>query len=40
MAARSEEELTGNEMAVLKRGEEQISKGDFVWWRDVKRTNV
>ena len=34
------EELAENEMAILKRGEQQINKGDFVWWRDVKRTDV
>lgn len=34
------EELTEKELAILRRGERQISQGDFVWWRDVKRTNV
>ena len=34
------EELTDKEMAILRRGEKQIRKGDFVWWQDVKRTNV
>ena len=34
------EELTEKELAILNRGEEQVNRGDFVWWRDVKRTNV
>ncbi len=34
------EELTDKELAILKRGEQQVRKGDFVWWHDVKRTNV
>jgi hypothetical protein len=34
------EELTETELAILNRGEQQINQGDFVWWRDVKRTNV
>lgn len=34
------EELTDKELAILHRGEQQIREGDFVWWRDVKRTNV
>ena len=34
------EELTNKELAILRRGEQQIRKGDFVWWRDVKRTKV
>jgi len=34
------DELTEKELAILRRGEEQIRKGEFVWWRDVKRTNV
>jgi hypothetical protein len=34
------EELTDKELAILQRGEQQIRNGDFVWWRDVKRTNV
>jgi len=34
------EELTDKELAILRRGEQQIRKGDFVWWRDVKRTIV
>ena len=32
------EELTDKELAILNRGERQIREGDFVWWRDVKRT--
>mgnify|MGYP001586762034 CR=1 FL=1 len=35
-----EEQLTEKEIAILHRGERQIQKGDFVWWRDVKRTKV
>jgi hypothetical protein len=34
------EELTDKELAILQRGEQQIREGDFVWWRDVKRTDV
>jgi agmatine/peptidylarginine deiminase len=34
------EELTDKELAILHRGEKQIREGDFVWWRDVRRTNV
>ena len=34
------EELTDKELAILRRGERQIREGDFVWWRDVKRTDV
>lgn len=34
------EELTEKELAILRRGEKQISEGAFVWWRDVKRTDV
>ncbi len=34
------EELTAKELAILRRGEKQIREGEFVWWRDVKRTNV
>jgi hypothetical protein len=34
------EELTETELAILNRGEQQIKKGDFVWWRDVKRTMI
>ncbi len=37
---KDQEELTDKELAILHRGEQQISKGDFVWWRDVKRTKV
>lgn len=35
-----EEEFTDKELAILHRGEQQIREGDFVWWRDVKRTKV
>ena len=34
------EQLTDKELAILRRGEKQIRKGDFVWWRDVKRSDV
>jgi hypothetical protein len=34
------EELTDKELAILNKGKEQVTKGDFVWWRDVKRTKV
>ena len=34
------EELTDKELAILHKGERQIRGGDFVWWRDVKRTEV
>jgi hypothetical protein len=34
------EELTEKELAILQRGEKQVNNGDFVWWRDVKRTNI
>lgn len=37
---REQEELTDKELAILRRGEQQIRKGDFVWWRDVKRTDI
>ena len=32
------DEMTDRELAILHRGERQIREGDFVWWRDVKRT--
>ena len=35
-----ESEFTEDELNILRRGEKQIRKGDFVWWRDVKRTNI
>jgi len=34
------EELGDKELAILNRGEKQVRDGDFVWWRDVKRTDV
>ena len=34
------EELTDKELAMLHRGEQQVRNGDFVWWRDVKRTHI
>ncbi len=35
-----EEHQTEKELAILLKGEKQIRRGDFVWWRDVKRTKV
>ena len=34
------DQLTEKELATLRRGESQIREGDFVWWRDVRRTHV
>lgn len=34
------DEITEKELAILRKGERQIRDGDFVWWRDVKRTRV
>jgi hypothetical protein len=34
------EDLTDKELALLRKGEKQIRDGEFVWWRDVKRTDV
>jgi hypothetical protein len=34
------EELTVAELKILRKGEEQVHNGDFVWWRDVKRTDI
>jgi hypothetical protein len=34
------DEFTDKEIAILHRGDKQISEGNFVWWRDVKRTSV
>jgi hypothetical protein len=34
------EEFTEEELALLWEGEEQFKKGEFTWWRDVKRTAV
>ena len=28
------------EKSLLLKGEKQIYEGDFVWWRDIKRTDV
>ena len=33
-------EFTDKELAILNRGEKQICDGEFVWWRDVKRTEL
>ncbi|MBI2917001.1 MAG: hypothetical protein HYY01_03320 [Chloroflexi bacterium] len=35
-----EEQFTEEERTILCRGESQVSEGNFVWWRDVKRTKV
>ena len=35
-----EDELTEQELALLRRGEEQFESGEYTWWRDVKRTEV
>jgi len=35
-----EEQFTEDELAILRKGESQVREGDFVWWRDVKRTKV
>ena len=35
-----EEVFTDKDLAILHRGEQQIRKGETVWWRDVKRTKV
>ena len=34
------EELTESDLAILRKGEQQVRNGDFVWWRDVRRTTV
>jgi hypothetical protein len=34
------DELSEKELAILQRGEKQIRDGEFVWWRDVKRTGI
>ena len=34
------EDLTDKELVILRKGGQQIREGDFVWWRDVKRTDV
>jgi hypothetical protein len=33
-------EFTDKELATLNKGEKQIREGEFVWWRDVKRTQL
>ena len=35
-----EDELTEQEVALLRRGEEQFESGEYTWWQDVKRTEV
>jgi hypothetical protein len=34
------DELSDKELAILQKGEKQIRAGEFVWWRDVKRTDI
>jgi hypothetical protein len=34
------DELSEKELAILQKGEKQIRDGEFVWWRDVKRTDI
>lgn len=34
------QEFTEKELAIMHKGERQIKEGDFVLWRDVKRTDV
>jgi hypothetical protein len=34
------EELTEAELKILRKGEQQVRNGDFVWWRDVKLTDI
>ena len=34
------EAFTDKELEILHKGEQQIRKGESVWWRDVKRTKV
>ncbi len=35
-----EEQFSDEELAILRRGERQVRKGDVVWWRDVRRTKL
>ena len=35
-----EDELSEEEIALLRRGEEQFEEGEYVWWRNVNRTAV
>jgi len=34
------EKLGDRDLAILSRGERQVRDGDFVWCRDVKRTDA
>jgi rubrerythrin len=34
------DELTEQELALLHQGEQQFEKGEYAWWRDVKRTEL
>ncbi|MCL6447285.1 MAG: hypothetical protein K6U04_03915 [Armatimonadetes bacterium] len=35
-----DEELSLQEKEMIRASEEEYSKGEYVWWRDVKRTIV
>ena len=35
-----DEELSFQEKEMIRASEEEYSKGEYVWWRDVKRTIV
>lgn len=35
-----DEELSFQEKEMIRASEEEYSKGEYVWWRDVKRTSV
>jgi hypothetical protein len=34
------EKLTKQELTLLRKGKKQVIEGDFVFWRDVKRTSA
>ncbi len=36
----SGETLSEKELSVLRKGEQQIRDGEFVWWRDIKRSDI
>ncbi|MCK4351896.1 hypothetical protein KAW65_00630 [candidate division WOR-3 bacterium] len=38
--AEQEDELTKEELSLLMKGEKEFEKGEYVWWRDVKRTEI
>jgi hypothetical protein len=35
-----EDELTEQELTLLRRGEAQFEKDEYTWWRDVRQTEV